>query len=86
MPIFVPVNFGQKCKAITLFFGQNRSKILFKFFHQKLAHFVPFNLGQKCKAIALLFGQKLHKNFFENFGPKIGPFLSRSILGKNARL
>ena len=48
--------------------------------------FVPVNFGQKCKAIALLFSQKLLKKFLEIFGPKIDPFLSRSILGKNARL
>ena len=56
------------------------------FWTQNLPIFVPVNFGQKWKAIALLFSQKLFSNFLVIFRPKIGQFLSRSILGKNARL
>ena len=64
-PLFVRLNFWQKCKAIALLVGQKLTIFITSFFDQKCVRFlsgsiyVRLNFGQKCKAIALLVGQKL---------------------------
>ena len=88
-PLFVRLNFGQKCKAIALLFGLKLTIFITDFFDQKCVRFLSgsiFGKNDFFKAMALLFSRKLSKFNTDIFGQKCVRFLSGSILGKNIRL